>query len=307
MLNGLDFSWHLNLISLVVLVMICLIYLVGIRFAGRGGSRAPINKWRVAAFITAVALGAFVLLTPFDTVARTQLFAAHMLQAVVLTTLCAPLLVAACPDWLLQPVLGQPVLRAVAQALTRPLVASILFNLTFLAWHAPAIFNVAQRSESLYQVEMLSFLFLALLNWWPLIGSVRELRRLSYPMQMLYAFLDGQPVDIFAFLLVFTGTVFYRQYVIPPQLIQAGYTAVADQTVAGAFLLVPGLVDLVVMSPLFFRWLAQIEQQAKVADQRREEEVEAARLEEVAEEDEEDEEDKDDKEAGEREKSEMEA
>jgi putative membrane protein len=301
MLNGLDFSWHLNWISLVALVMICVVYVGGTRFVGRGGARTTINKWRVAAFITAMVLGVLVLLTPFDTVARSQLFAAHMLQAVVLTTLCAPLLLAACPDWLLQPVLGQPVLRAVAQALTRPLVASILFNLTFLAWHAPAIFNVAQRSESLYQIEMLSFLFLALLNWWPLIGAVRELRTLSYPLQMLYAFLDGQPVDIFAFLLVFTGTVFYRQYMIPPQFIQAGYAAVADQTIAGAFLLVPGLVDLVVMSPLFFRWLAQIEQQAKVADQRRQEEAEAERLEELAEEA------KEAKEAEEREKSETEA
>jgi putative membrane protein len=184
----------------------------------------------------------------------------------------------------------QKVLRAVARALTLPLVASILFNLTFLAWHAPAIFNVAQRNESLYQIEMISFLLLALLNWWPLIGPVRDLRTMSYPMQMLYAFLDGQPVDIFAFLLVFTGTVFYTQYVIPPQFIQAGYSAVADQTIAGAFLLVPGLVDLVVMSPLFFRWLAQVEQQAKVEDQRREEEeAEAARLEEEEEEEEEDE------------------
>ena len=131
MLYGLDFSWHLNLISLVVLVMICLIYLAGIRFAGGGGASATINKWRVAAFITAMALGALVLLTPFDSIARRQLFAAHMLQAVVLTTLCAPLLVAACPDWLLQPVLGQPVLRAVARTLTRPLV---LFSLISLFW-----------------------------------------------------------------------------------------------------------------------------------------------------------------------------
>jgi hypothetical protein len=33
-------------------------------------------------------------------------------------------------------------------------------------------------------------------------------------------------------------------------------------------LLLPGLVDLVVMTPLFFFWLAQIEQEAKIADQK---------------------------------------
>src|SRR5207245_9275346 len=122
---------------------------------------------------------------------------------------------------------------------------------------------------------MLSFLLAALLNWWPLIGPLRELRRLSYPLQMAYAFFDGLPLDVFAFLLVYTGVVFYPSYAVPPQFIQWGYSAVADQTIAGAFLLIPELFDLVVMSPLFFLWLAQMEQQAKLADQKRQEAAEA--------------------------------
>src|SRR5207244_5067632 len=108
-----------------------------------------------------------------------------------LTTLVASLLLASCHDCLLQPVLEHPVFRHVLRALTRPLVASIIFNLTFLAWHAPAIFDAAQRNEVLYQLEMLSFLFTALLNWWPLIVPAGELGRLSYPHQMVSAFLSG--------------------------------------------------------------------------------------------------------------------
>ena len=156
--------------------------------------------------------------------------------------------------------------------LTQPVVASALFNLNFLIWHAPILFNLALRSGTLYHVELLSFLLTALLNWWPLIGPVRELHKMSYPQQMLYAFLDGQPVDIFAFLLVFSFVVFYPQYAVPPQL---RISAFADQAVGGAFLLLPGLVDLVVMSPLFFRWLGQLEEKAKIADLRRQEEEEA--------------------------------
>jgi hypothetical protein len=89
---------------------------------------------------------------------------------------------------------------------------------------------------------------------------------------MLYAFLDGQPLDIFAFLLVFSGVVFYPFYAIPPQL---GITAFADQAMGGALLLLPGLVGLVVMTPLFFLWLSQIEQKARVEDQKRQELIEA--------------------------------
>src|SRR5262249_26303377 len=93
-----------------------------------------------------------------------------------------------------------------------------------------------------------------------------ERRKLSLPMQMLYAFLDGQPVDIFAFILVFTGVAIYPQYVIPLQMHLSPF---ADQTVAGALLLIPGLVDFIVMSPLFVRWLGQIEERTKLEDLRR--------------------------------------
>src|SRR3989440_12257882 len=105
MLNCLVFSWHLNLITLIVLAILCLLYTVSILFAGRGGSHPPINMWRVLAFVAAILLRAFVLLTPFDTVASAQLFSARMVQAVVLTTLCSPLLLPAGHDWSLWPFL----------------------------------------------------------------------------------------------------------------------------------------------------------------------------------------------------------
>ena len=275
MLQGLNFSWSWSPIILIGLLLLCLLYAVAIRLTHRRVPDETLPPYRIIAFTSAIILMALVLLTPLDTIARTQLFAAHMIQAVTLTTLCAPLLLAACPDWLLLPLVENPVGRRIFQFLTHPLIASIIFNLTFLAWHAPNLYNLALNNGALYHAELLSFLLASLLNWWPLIGPLRQLRSLSYPMQMVYAFFDGQPVDIFAFLLVFTGVVFYTHYTIPPQFIEWGYSAVADQTIAGAFLLIPGLVDLVVMSPLFFRWLGQIEDQARLADQKRQEEEEA--------------------------------
>lgn len=272
MFGGLNFAWHWSPLTLAFLVLLCLLYGFGICQVRRNSpTKKPLKTTQVVAFVSAIVLMALVLLTPVDTIARTQLFAAHMVQAVVLTTLCAPLLLFACPDWLLLPLRNVPVLKDSMRFLTRALVASMLFNITFLLWHAPVLYNYALVHGTFYHVEMLSIFLASLLNWWPLIGPVKELRRLSYPLQMLYAFLDGQPVDIFAFLLVFSGVVLYPRYMVPPQL---GISAFADQAVGGAFLLLPGLVDLVVMTPLFFRWLGQIEQRAKLDDQRRQEEEE---------------------------------
>lgn len=279
MLYGLNISaWHWSPFTLAGLCIVCVLYVLGVWRANSRTDNPPVKWYHVLAFVTAIFLIALVLLTPFDMVARTQLFAAHMLQAVVLTTLCAPLLLASTPGPFWQPVLALPVLPKILQALTRPLVASLLFNATFLLWHAPGLYNYALAHGTVYHIEMVSFLLTSLLNWWPLIGPVREFRRLSYPLQMLYAFLDGQPVDIFAFLLVFTEVIFYPRYAVPQPFVQFGYTALADQTVAGAFLLIPGIVDLIVMSPLFFLWLRQIEQKEKLADQQRQEEEEAERL-----------------------------
>jgi len=265
----LNLSWHWSPSALIGLVVLCLLYAFGIRQARKGNVQGtPLQKRRIVAFIVAVVMMAVVFLTPIDTIARTQLFFAHMVQAVTLTTVCAPLLLYACPAWLLRPLLNQPLVRPVARALTQPVIASIIFNINFLAWHAPGLYHFALVHGTVYHVALLSFLLTSLLNWWPLIGPVREFHKMTYPMQMLYAFLDGQPVDIFAFLVVFSGVVFYPYYPVPPPL---GISSFADQAVGGALLLIPGLVDLVVMSPLFFRWLAQIEQKAKIEDERRQE------------------------------------
>src|SRR5439155_24967935 len=54
------------------------------------------------------------------------------------------------------------------------------------------------------------------------IGTLRELRRVSYPLQMAYAFFDGLPLDIFAFivskwrLVAQPSTSTSTQKIIPP-------------------------------------------------------------------------------------------
>jgi len=273
MFYGLNFAWQWSPITLAGLIVVCLLYIFAIRWARRENAQEkPLPARRVVSFIVAVSATALLLLTPIDTIARTQLFSVHMFQAVMLITLCAPLLLYACPAWLVQPLLANALVRPIASFLTQPVIASLIFNLNFLLWHAPLFFNFALRNGTFYHVMMVSFLVTALLNWWPLIGPVRELHKMTYPLRMLYAFLDGQPVDIFAFLLVFSFVVFYPHYAVPPQL---GISAFADQAVGGALLLLPGLVDLGVMSPLFFRWLGQLEAKAKIADQQRQEEEDA--------------------------------
>jgi putative membrane protein len=264
MFDGLSSSWPWNPGALIILLLFVVLYLLGLRRVH--ALHNVVSPTRIVAFFSGIIIAALLLLTPVDTIGRTQLFSVHMAQAVILITLCSPLLLAGCPAVLLQPLIELPVLRQIIRWLTHPLIASLLFNINFLLWHTPRIYEAAMADPTLYQVQMLSIFLTSLLNWWPLIGSVPELRPMSYPIQMLYAFFDGQPVDIFAFVLVFSFVPIYSNYAIPAQL---GLSAFSDQAVGGALLLVPGLIDLVVMTPLFFRWLGQIEKRTHLADEQR--------------------------------------
>lgn len=263
--DGLELTWHWSPFSLAALLLLCLGYSLTLWLMHkRQPQERPIKKRQIIWFLSAVATIALFFFTPIDTVARTQLFLAHMFQVVFLITFASPCLIFACPDWLFEPVLKQPITRTIFKLLTQPVVASLIFNATFLLWHVPAIFTQALRQPDLYHVMLWSIFLTSLLNWWPLIGHYRQLHRLSYPAQMLYAFLDGQPMDIYALLIVFTGVVLYP-YAVPAQL---NIGAFSDQAAAGALLLLPGIIDLVVMSPLFFRWLAQIDEKALLNDAR---------------------------------------
>jgi cytochrome c oxidase assembly factor CtaG len=268
-------SWSLGV--MIVLLAFCALYLIMLRLAfvraKRTSEERPVSTIRIVAFFLGIILAAVLLLSPINTIARTQLFSMHMAQVVALTTICAPLIIAGWPASVLRPVDETPILHTIVRFLLLPIVASVLFNVSFLLWHAPLIYDTVMKAPMLYHVMMLSIFFTSILNWWPLIGSQHERSKLSLPMQMLYAFFDGQPVDIFAFVLVFSGVAIYPQYVIPSQLHLSPF---GDQTVAGALLLIPGLVDLGVMSPLFVRWLGQIEERTKMEDQRREREREQA-------------------------------
>ncbi len=273
--SGFSLSWPWSPGVGAVLAMLILLYVFRLRSVHSAHVKDPqepvVTGPQISMFFAGIILLSLLLLTPLDTIARTQLFSVHMAQAVIITTICAPLVLGGCPAVLLRPLLRIPVFSGFLRIVTIPFVASIIFNVSFLLWHAPRPFDYVMTSAPLYHFMMLWIFAVALLNWWPLIGSLKELRPGGYPVQMLYVILDGQPVDIFAFVLVFSGMPLYTHYAIPPQ---THLTSFADQAIGGAFLLVPGLIDIVIMAPLFFHWFTQLEHKARIADVRREQEEE---------------------------------
>ncbi len=272
-LDGIILTWHWSPFSLAALLLLCLAYglTLGLMHRRKPEER-PVKRRQIVWFISGILIVALFLFTPIDTIARTQLFLAHMFQVVFIITFAVPCILFACPDWLFQPAFDWPVSRAVLRLLTQPVVASMLFNAVFLCWHLPLVYDqtLLPQSAYLYHIMVWSLFLVSFFNWWPLIGPDRQLHHMSYPAQIAFAFLDGEPMQIYAFIIVFSGVVVYP-YAVPAQFLNP----FADQASAGALLLLPGIVDLVVMSPLFFRWLRQMEVKARRNDERIQELLEA--------------------------------
>jgi cytochrome c oxidase assembly factor CtaG len=274
MLYGLSLAWSWSLGGFLCFVVLGALYVFGlwrVHIQHRLDPQAPtVSIARIISFWLGLLIFAFLFFSPIENIGRTQLFSVHMAEVVLLTTLCAPLLVGGCSSALLQPVLDTRVVSAIARFLTNPIVTSIIFNATFLLWHAPKIYNAAVLSVPVYNTMMITIFLASLLNWWPVVGSLSELKKIGYPLQMLYIILDGEPVDIFAFILVYSNVTLYLHYTIPAQLTALfGLSAFGDQSAAGAMLLLPGLVDLAVMTPLFISWMGQIEKRTRKDDERR--------------------------------------
>ena len=154
---------------------------------------------------------------------------------------------------MLRPLLRQPAVRAVAQRVTRPTWCFAIFNLIMAGWHLPPMYNLALGNHDIHIVQHLTFLAASTLMWWPILGSLPELPRLSYPAQLLYCFLLTIPMSIVSVYITYADRVLYPLYAIAPRVM--GISPLEDQRLGGLIMWVPGgIYFMLVMSAVFFRW-----------------------------------------------------
>src|SRR6266699_3043495 len=135
---------------------------------------------RLAASMAGLACLILALSPPLDALAPV-LLRAHMTQHLLLMMVAPPLL------WMGAPVaplllglprplrravargLGTPVARRLTHALGHPALGWTAFVIAFWAWHVPALYDLALRSDAWHHVEHASFFATALLFWRPVI------------------------------------------------------------------------------------------------------------------------------------------
>jgi len=228
----------------------------------RFGASAPVSRGQVISFLLGALIILLALVSPLDELGDEYLFSAHMTQHLLLTLVAPPLLLLGTPGWLLRPLLRRRSAARAGRVLTKQVVAFVLFNGVFLAWHLPTFYEATLQSESIHVVEHLMFIATAVLNWWPILSPLPELPRLSYPAQILYLFLEALPATVLGALLVFAPAPLIPTYATAPRLF--GLDVMTDQQVSGLIMWMPGgMIYLIALAVVFFKWLGREEGEAQ--------------------------------------------
>ena len=222
---------------------------------------------QLAAFFAGLITIVFALISPLHAFAA-WLLTVHMIQHLLLMMVAPPLILWGAPYLpllsglprqfsidVVRPFLSSAVLRKVARFVSHPVFCWSAFISVNVAWHLPAMYELALRSPSWHQVEHFSFLSSALLFWLPIIQPRPWVAPTPRWMILPYLILaDFQNTALSAFL-VFYDRVVYPTYAAIPRI--TNLTAFEDQAAAGAimwvassvFFLVPlGLITVELMS-----------------------------------------------------------
>jgi len=208
---------------------------------------------RTAAFLAGCALLVAALVTPLDTLARTYLVWAHLLQNVVLAEWAPLLLVLGIP-----PALARISRARVVKALTQPFVALPLWVATYAVWHVPALYDAAlRRPDSVLALEHATYVAVGVLFWWCVWQE--EPHRLSSGARAGYvvaAFVLSAPLGL---VLALVPRAIYGFYADAPERV-FGLSRLTDQQLGGMTMAAEqSVVFFAVFAYWFLRFLAEQE------------------------------------------------
>jgi putative membrane protein len=201
-----------------------------------------------------------------------ELFAAHMVEHLLIADLGSLLLVLG----LTAPVLA-PILRIKAfdrlRIIAHPLVAFPLWAIDLYLWHVPVLHEAAVRHAGTHALQHMSFVFFGANMWMALLGPLPKPAWFGNFAKLVYVIAVRLTGAILGNVFVFGGHVFYSVYRAGERA--HGISPGADQNAAGAIMMIEGsLLTICLFAWLFARTAREGEERQDLLDLARERGVE---------------------------------
>jgi putative membrane protein len=207
------------------------------------------SSWRLAAYLIGIFSLWIAIGSPMEAFDDVSL-SVHMVQHLLLMAVAPPLILLGAPVLPLLRGLPRVIRGPVGQflrwtpaerlgrLLTDPAICWMAATVALIAWHIPAAFELALRSDSWHEVEHACFFATSLMFWWPVVQPFPSVARWPGWATPLYLFLGTLPGGALGAFLTFCDRVLYPSYAAAPAIFHA--SPLEDQIFAGALMWVFG-------------------------------------------------------------------
>lgn len=272
LLHGGEFSWttweiHYSTLIGCVLWAGGYLYAVGPLRRKLNLSAEPAEPMQIVAFLGATLFLFLALNGPLHDLSDNFLFSAHMTQHLIITLIVPPLWLWGIPHWLVRPVLRVKGVTAAAKLLTGPLVAYAIYNVVFVGWHFPFLYNWALENHDAHILQHMMFIAASTIMWYPVINPAPELQRMHPAAGLLYLAVFSIPMSIVSAIITLAEAPLYPWYEAAPRVFNM--SALDDQQMGGLIMWVPGMLMFwIVITVLFFRWSRREEREERAERER---------------------------------------
>ena len=274
LLAAVDYEWSWNVPVLVAVGLAGAVYGLRLRELRtspgvRTGDSPARDTLRALAFAGGLVVILFAVVSPLERLGEDRLFAAHMVQHLLLADLAPILLLVGLSRAFLRPAVRR--LRPLEERLgplAHPAAALVLYVGLMWLWHVPAMYELALDHAWAHALEHATFFTAGIAFWWYLIEPVPARHRLTGAWSLAYLATAKILMGLLGVVLAFAPDAFYSTYEDAPRT--WGLSAVEDQNVGGLVMMIEQSLVLVVAFAVFFaRMLERSE-----AEQRRREALE---------------------------------
>jgi cytochrome c oxidase assembly factor CtaG len=260
------------------LAALAVLYVRAVRVLGVRGYRVPAGQQ--AFWWLGFACLAAAFFSPLDTEA-VKIVSAHMAQHVLMADIAVPLMLIGVRNPVLQFYLPRPILeplarrrrlRAAFRRLRNPMVAVPVYTAVLYGWHLGPTFTAALRNDFVHGLQHESFIVFGALVWWPLIEPNKR-RMPAHLWKIPYIVGARLPTMFLGMAFVVAQTPFYTSFY-GTGMRADGLSALADQQLGGAIMMVVDIITLmVVLSVVFWRASSEEPADTPVDEARRQREV----------------------------------